>query len=77
MLTIPVAALQNFDEEQVINIISNNTFDNCVRPASVIYNSTINPTDQWLEALEEIKRLNAELLRVKDEQIALLKGMMK
>jgi len=69
--------LQNFDEEQVVNIISNNTFDNCAQPASVFYNSTLNPIDKWLEALEEIKRLNAELLKVKDEQIALLKGMVK
>lgn len=74
VLKVPVAALQNFDEKQVVNIISNNTFDNCAQPASVFYNSTINPIDKWLEALEEIKRLNAELLRVKDEQISLLKG---
>ncbi len=31
--------------------------------------------DKWLEALEEIKRLNAEIIRVKDEQIMLLKEM--
>ncbi len=29
----------------------------------------INPMEKWLEALEEIRRLNAELLKVKDEQI--------
>ena len=44
-LKIPVEAIQNFDEEQAINIISN-TFDNCSQPASVFYNSTINPMEK-------------------------------
>ncbi len=31
--------------------------------------------DKWLEALDEIKRLNAEIMRVKDEKIMLLREM--
>jgi hypothetical protein len=31
-----------------------------------------NPIDKWIEALEEIKRLNAALLEEKDERIQLL-----
>ncbi|MEJ0103492.1 MAG: hypothetical protein WDO19_13465 [Bacteroidota bacterium] len=40
------------------------------------YYSTINPIEKWLEALEEIKRLNAALLKEKDEKIALLERML-
>jgi len=35
----------------------------------------INPMEKWLEALEEIRRLNAELLKVKDEQIRILEKL--
>lgn len=81
VLKVPVAAFQNFDEEQVINIVTN-TFtdfkDNAsASPVAMNYQCTINATDKWLEALEEIKRLNAELLKVKDEQIEWLKGVVK
>ncbi|RZJ79325.1 MAG: hypothetical protein EOO20_26960 [Chryseobacterium sp.] len=81
VLKVPVAALQNFDEEQVVNIVTN-TFtdfkDNAsASPVAMNYQCTINAADKWLEALEEIKRLNAELLKVNDEQIALLKGIVK
>lgn len=77
VLKLPVEAFQNFDEEQAVNFISNtiNNNDNGVMHGPSLYNyyPTFNPVDKWLEALEEIKRLNAELLKVKDEQIALLK----
>lgn len=78
-LKIPVEAFQNFDEEQAVNIIANTVTtvnDNATGQIFQI-NPTINTTEKWIEALEEIKRLNAELLKVKDEQIALLKGMVK
>jgi len=76
-LKIPVEAFENFDEEKVINIISNNSFDNCAQPASIFYNSTINPLEKWIEALEEIKRLNAELLKEKNDKIAMLERMLE
>jgi transcriptional regulator with XRE-family HTH domain len=81
VLKVPVEAFQNFDEEQVVNIVTN-TFtdfkDNAsASPVAMNYQCTINTAEKWLEALEEIKRLNAELLKVKDEQIELLKGMVK
>ena len=53
VLKIPVEAIQNFDEEQAINIISNNTFDNCAQPASIFYNSTINPLEKLVQLHEE------------------------
>lgn len=78
ILKIPVEAIQNFDEERVLNIISNTITDNN-QPVIGINNNyypTFNPFDKLIESLEEIKRLNAEIVKVKDEQIALLKGML-
>jgi transcriptional regulator with XRE-family HTH domain len=75
-LKVPVEAIQNFDEERAVNIISNNSFDNCEQPASVFYNSTINAVDKWIEALEENKKLYAALLKEKDETIELLQKLL-
>lgn len=72
-LKVPVEAIQNFDEDKVINIISNTFTSNDTSTLNAVNpNSTfnINPLEKWLESLTEIKRLNAEIIRVKDEQIA-------
>jgi transcriptional regulator with XRE-family HTH domain len=75
-LRIPVEAFQNFDEAQAINIISN-TFDNGAFLNGYNYhpNFNINPVDKWIEALEEIKRLNLELLKSKEEHIKVLEKL--
>jgi predicted component of viral defense system (DUF524 family) len=78
VLKLPVEAFQNFDEEQAVNIIASTFHDSAVantftEGAQANFHCTFNPLDKLLEAFEEIKRLNAELLKVKDEQIALLK----
>jgi transcriptional regulator with XRE-family HTH domain len=72
VLKVPVEAIKNFDEEKAINIISNNTFENCDQPASVFYNSTINPIDKWILALEENKKLYERLLQTEKEKNELL-----
>jgi membrane protease subunit (stomatin/prohibitin family) len=55
---VPVEAIENFDEEQAINIISN-TFH---REAFIGNHGTfnINPIEEWIKALEEIKMLHEE-----------------
>lgn len=74
-LKIPVEAFQNFDEEQAINIISN-TFDNgAFLNTGHTATFNVNPIEKWIEALEEIKRLNLELLKAKDEQIKVLERL--
>ena len=76
ILNIPVEAIQNFDEEQAINVISNTaSFENCQQPAFFNHQPIFNPLDKLIEAFEEIKRLNAEIIKVKNEQIELLKEM--
>jgi hypothetical protein len=42
-----------------------------------MYYPTFNPIDKWLEALDENKKLNAALLKEKDEKIALLEKMLE
>lgn len=83
VLKIPVEAFQNFDEEQAINIISNTFGDNaCVGNPNSTFN--FNPIEKWIEALEEIKRLNDEkitlyerMLKEKDEIMAKLEKLIK
>lgn len=77
-LKIPVEAIQNFDEEQAVNIISNtfNTHDQSsgmnVQP---IFN--INPMEKWLEALEENKKLYERMIKEKDAMIFTLQAMLE
>ena len=80
VLKLPVEAFQNFDEEQAVNIIASTFHDSAVantftESAQANFHCTFNPLDKLLEAFEEIKRLNAEIIRIKDEQIALLKDV--
>lgn len=76
VMKIPVEAFRNFDEEQAINIISN-TFDNCNQPASVFYNSTINPLEQLIKVHDEKIALYERMLKEKDEMIARLEKLIK
>lgn len=75
-LKVPKEAIENFDEEKAVNIISNNSFENCDQPASVFNNSTINPIDRWLEALDENKRLYERLLDSEREKVQLLQRLL-
>ncbi|SIQ22472.1 MULTISPECIES: helix-turn-helix transcriptional regulator [Chryseobacterium] len=76
VLKIPVEAFQNFDEEQAINIISN-TFDNCQQPASIFYNSTLNPVDQLIKVHEEKIALYERMLKEKDEMMTRLEQLIQ
>lgn len=74
VLKIPVEAIQNFDEEQAVNIISN-TFNDQSNGYNYYPTFNINPIEKWIEALDEIKRLNEELQKSKDEQIKTLEKL--
>jgi len=74
ILKIPVEAIQNFDEEQAINIIAN-TFDNCQQPASVFYNSTVNQIEQFIKLHEEKIALYERMLKEKDEMMQRLEKL--
>jgi len=76
VLKIPVEAFQNFDEEQAVNLISCNFSDHAMFNNKVEIQN-INPVEKWIEALEEIKRLNTELLKSKDDQIKLMQKLIQ
>ncbi|MGG5208222.1 XRE family transcriptional regulator [Chryseobacterium sp. MIQD13] len=86
VLKIPVEAFQNFDEEQAVNIIANTVStvnDNATGQVFQI-NPTINTSEKWLEALEEIKKLNSEkialyerMLKEKDEMMGRLERLIE
>lgn len=83
VLKIPVEAIQNFDEDQAVNIISN-TFNDQSNGYNYYPTFNINPVEKWLEALEEIKKLNSDkielyerMLKEKDEMIARLEKLLK
>jgi transcriptional regulator with XRE-family HTH domain len=73
VLKVPAEAIKNFDEETAINVISNTFHETAFINSAGTFN--INPIEKWLEALEEIKRLNAALLKEKDEKISLLEKL--
>ncbi len=74
-LKVPVEAIKNFDESAAVNFIGSTFHDN----ASIINTNctlNINPIEKWLEAMDEIKKLNAALLKEKDEKIAILERLL-
>lgn len=76
VLKLPVEAFQNFDEEQAVNFITN-TFNDQSNGYNYYPTFNVNPVEKWIEALEEIKRLNATLIQEKDDKIKLLEKLME
>lgn len=75
-LRVPVDVIKNYTEEAAVSYI-NNFHDNSVSHL-IGHNGTynFNPIEKWMEAMEEIKRLNEALLQEKEAQIALLKSFL-
>jgi transcriptional regulator with XRE-family HTH domain len=63
ILKVPAEAIQNFDEEQAISIISNNaSFDNCQQPAFFNNQPTFNPLDKMVELYERMLEQQKEMI---------------
>ncbi len=75
VLKVPVEAIQNFDEEQALNIISNTFHEAAFISSTGTFN--INPIDKWVEALEENKKLYERLLQAEREKVALLEQLLR
>ena len=65
-LKIPAAAIENFDEDAAIQIISNTFNDNAVLNG-INYNPTFNPVDRVVELYER-------MLKKKDQEIERLRN---
>jgi transcriptional regulator with XRE-family HTH domain len=75
-LDVTPEAIRKFNEEAVINIVSNILNDN----SAIISNYPIinlNPIDKLIEVIEENKKLYERLLQEKDEKIELYKKQLK
>ncbi|EHO07773.1 hypothetical protein MODO_3735 [Myroides odoratimimus] len=75
VLKIPVEAIENFDEQQAINIISSTFNDNaCV---GVVVNNNINPIDKIVQLHEEKIALYERMLKEKDEMMMRLEKLIQ
>jgi transcriptional regulator with XRE-family HTH domain len=76
VLKIPAEAIENFDEEQAINIISNTFHDT---KGLINYNPTFNenPIDKLIQLHEEKIALYERMLKEKDEMMARLERLIE
>ncbi len=75
LLKIPVEAIQNFDEELAVTIISN-TFNDQSNGYNYYPTFNVNPIEKWIEAMEENKKLYERLLQAEREKVVLLEQML-
>lgn len=55
VLKVPAEAIENFDEEKAINVISNTaSFENCQQPSFFNHQPTFNPIDKVVELYERM-----------------------
>ena len=71
-LKIPVEAIQNFDDEQAITVISSTFNDGA---AVIQHNPVFNPVEAVLKLHEEKMALYERMLKEKDEMMAELKKL--
>jgi transcriptional regulator with XRE-family HTH domain len=77
-LKIPAEAIQNFDEEQAVNIIANTaSFENCQQPAFFNHNPTFQPIEKLVQLHEEKIALYERMLKEKDEMMARLEKLLE
>ncbi|PUB34907.1 helix-turn-helix protein [Elizabethkingia sp. YR214] len=72
ILKVPTEAIENFDEEQVVNIISNTVNNNDNASGNSLYNyyPTFNPIDKVVELYDEKIALYERMLKEKDDMMA-------
>lgn len=77
ILGVTPEAIENFDEDNVINYF--NTFNDNSGAGAYSYNPayTFNPLDKLIEAYEENKKLYERLLEAEKEKIAYLEKLLK
>lgn len=74
VLKIPVEAIQNFDEEQAVNIIAN-TFDNGSILNGINHNPIFQPIDKIIQLHEEKIVLYERMLKEKEEMMERLEKL--
>lgn len=74
ILKLPVEAIQNFDEEQAVNVIANTFGDNGIGYQRN-ENPTFHPIDKLVQLHEEKIALYERMLKEKDEMMARLEKL--
>ncbi len=78
ILKVPAEAIENFDEEQAISIISNTaSFDNCQQPAFFNFQPTFNPIDKIVELYDEKIALYERMLKEKEDMFGRLEKLIE
>lgn len=78
ILKVPAEAIENFDEEQAISIISNTaSFDNCQQPAFFNFQPTFNPIDKIVELYDEKIELYERMLKEKEDMFGRLEKLIE
>ncbi len=72
-LDVPANAIKEYSDERMINIISNNTFQD---DSSAVKN-LFNPIDKLVEAYDENKKLYERLLQAEKEKTTYLEQLLK
>ncbi|MGY5252923.1 XRE family transcriptional regulator [Sphingobacterium spiritivorum] len=62
ILKIPVEAIENFDEEQAVNIIANTFHEGSVANNSGYLNCTFNPLDKMVELYERMLKQQQDMI---------------
>lgn len=60
VMKIPIEAFKNFNEEQVLNIITNSSFDN--GSVGINFYPTFNPIDKMVELYERMLQQQKEMI---------------
>lgn len=76
-LKIPAEAIQNFDEEQAVNIIANTFSDFTDRASAININPVFDPLEAVLKLHEEKIVLYERMLKEKDEMMARLERLIE
>lgn len=78
ILKVSPEVIQQFDEENALNIISNTFTSHDTSTLNAInHNCTFNPLDKLVEAYEENKKLYERLIEAEKDKVAYLEQMTK
>lgn len=80
VLKLPVDAIENFNDDSTVNIVTN-TFQDfkdraVASPVGMNYQCTFNPFEKLEEVMEENRKLYERLLEEKEEKVKLLERML-
>lgn len=76
-LKIPVEAIQNFDEEQAVNVIANTFGDNAFGNSFNFGTMHFHPIDKLIQLHEEKIALYERMLKEKDEMMLRLERLLE